>query len=359
MIARLEPGGAQLSLLRLAVELERHGFEHMILAGEANAEGLAMFNEPGFPVEVYGREGLQYGCDPGFAKWLRPRLASAAVVHARMFGAWWAASRAMPEAVPLIASEHNAIRWPREPREEEMRAALARVDRFIAHSPAARDLVLRLGLDPSRLEDGISPISTDAPLALPWLRSPRVVFAGRLHPEKGPDLLLHALARLERPPATYVLGSGPMDAFLRRLRDRLGLSGVVRFCGWRRRPARYVRGASVCVVPSRHEAWSQSAVTAMWHRVPVIGAAVEGLPLTLAEGRGVLVAPEDPDALAAAIQAVLRGERTTELEAARDYSSRFSPAVVAAEYAELYRELIATAPVARRSLDAAAASLAA
>jgi glycosyltransferase involved in cell wall biosynthesis len=354
VIARLEPGGAQLSFLRLALELEHRGFEHVILAGEVNAEGLAMFNEPGFPIEAYGLEGAQYACDEGFASWIRPRLAGAAVVHARMFGAWWAASRAVPDAVPLVASEHNAIRWPGEPREEQMRAALDRVDRFVAHSPAARDHVLRLGFDPSRLIDGLSPISIESPRPLPWLRSPRVVFAGRLHPEKGPDVLIEALSRLEQPPATYLLGCGPMDAFLRRLAAERGLSGVVRFCGWRRRPARWLRGASVCVVPSRHEAWSQTAVTAMWHRVPVIGTSVEGLPQTLSEDRGILVPPEDPEALAAAIEGVMSGQRMPDLDAAHAYSRRFSPALVASQHADLYRELLAQPRIARGSRAMAA-----
>ena len=44
--------------------------------------------------------------------WLTPRLADAPIVHAHMFGAWWAAGRAMPAGVPLVASEHNDLTWP-------------------------------------------------------------------------------------------------------------------------------------------------------------------------------------------------------------------------------------------------------
>jgi hypothetical protein len=65
-------------------------------------------------------------------------------------------------------------------------------------------------------------------------------------------------------------------------------------------PARYVAGASVHVVPSRQEAWSQSAVMALGLGVPVAGTAVDGLAATLGNGRGVLVAPDDPHALACA-----------------------------------------------------------
>jgi glycosyltransferase involved in cell wall biosynthesis len=96
----------------------------------------------------------------------------------------------------------------------------------------------------------------------------------------------------------------------------------------------------VHVVPSREEAWSQSAVVAMGLGVPVVGTAVEGLPLTLADGRGLLVAPEDPRALAAGIAAILRGEQRTDLDGGRAYAARFEAGRVAEQYAAVYRAVI-------------------
>jgi hypothetical protein len=58
-----------------------------------------------------------------------PRLASADLVHAHMFGAWWAAAQVVPSRVPLVAGEHNAYNRPGEPRDHELRGALLRVDR--------------------------------------------------------------------------------------------------------------------------------------------------------------------------------------------------------------------------------------
>jgi len=168
------------------------------------------------------------------------------------------------------------------------------------------------------------------------------VFAGRLHAEKGPDLLLDALTKLVDPPATFLLGAGAMEPELRRQAASLGLDGTVRFEGWRDRPERWLAGASVCVVPSRFDAWSQTAVFAMSLGVPVVGTAVEGLPAVLGDERGVIVAPEDPTALARGIDDVLSGRIRTNLRAARRYARRFSPQAVAARYATAYRELCAT-----------------
>jgi glycosyltransferase involved in cell wall biosynthesis len=73
--------------------------------------------------------------------------------------------------------------------------------------------------------------------------------------------------------------------------------------------------------------------------VPVVGTAVEGLPSVLGSGRGVLVAPDDPYAMADAIEGVLSGRLKTNLRAGRLYARDFSPRAVAARYAAAYRNL--------------------
>jgi glycosyltransferase involved in cell wall biosynthesis len=340
VIARMEPGGAQLGGLRLIRALRDHGITSRLFVGEANQGGQALLSQAEVEFEVWGGgEALQYACNRGFAEWLRPRLASADLVHAQMFGAWWAASEAVAPGVPLVGSEHNAIRWPGRPRWAEMRRALGRLDTCFAHGPAARATFLRLGLSPSRLQPGVSPIEPLSPHAIRRLPRPRLVFAGRLHPEKGPDLLLDALARLRPRVPAFLLGSGPLAPSLRARARTLGLARTVRLVGWQPRIGPWLAGATACVVPSRHESWSQTAVTAMAYRVPAVATAVEGLPLTLAEGRGVLVAPENPDELAGAIRAALAGRSGVDFAGAQRYAARFAPELVAARYANVYRRL--------------------
>jgi glycosyltransferase involved in cell wall biosynthesis len=353
VIGRLEPGGAQLGALRLSLALRAHGFESRVFAGEATLHGARLFRSAGIELEVWGREsGLQYAPSAAFADWLRPRLAGADLVHAHMFGAWWAASEAAPPGMPLAASEHNSIRWPAEARDAEMRRALHRVDAFFAHGPASRAEVLAHGLSPARLVDARSAIEPAARNPVAGLPSPRLVYAGRLHPEKGPDLLLEALALADRRPPTIMLGTGPLNGALRERAGELGLTERIDFAGWQSPVGRWLRGATACVVPSRHEAWSQTAVTAMANGVPVIGTAVEGLPDTLAEGRGALVPPEDPEALAAAIERGLRGELAVDVDAARRYAAEFTAPRVAQAYAKAYRRLLEARQAGARRLAA-------
>ena len=139
------------------------------------------------------------------------------------------------------------------------------------------------------------------------------------------------------PPPTYLVGEGPQHAALAHRISELDLGRTVHLTGWSRQPSRYVAGAAVHVVPSREEAWSQSAVTAMALGTPVVATAVEGLPKTLADGRGLLVPPEDPHGLAAALTAVLTGVVGTDLAGGRRYARRFDAATIAADYFADYR----------------------
>jgi glycosyltransferase involved in cell wall biosynthesis len=200
--------------------------------------------------------------------------------------------------------------------------------------------VLEQGLPAARLRTGVSALDGLDARPRAGLPAGRVVFVGRLHPEKGPDVLVEALALMASPPPAVLVGAGPLERRLRRLVRIRGLEDLVTFTGWQQHPGEWVAGAGALAVPSRHEAWSQAAVTAMGLGVPVVGSRVEGLPVTLGAGRGVLVPADRPAALAQALEAVLSGDHAIDLAHAREYARRFSPEQVAATYASAYRALV-------------------
>lgn len=341
VIGNLEPGGGQLSALRLGLALGRRGWDVRFLAGSATTAGIDLFRSHGVEVEVYGASGsLQYECDEGFAAWLAPRLAGAGLVHAHQFGAWWASARAARPTVTVVGSEHNAYQWPREPPVDELRFALDRLDTLFVHGPGAQQQLLALGADPALLREGRSAIDPTELVQAAAVPARRLVYVGRLHHEKGPDLLLEAHALLGDRPPLYLIGSGALEPELRARARRLGIEGDVVFAGWRRRPAQWIAGASACVVPSRCDAWSQSGVLAMALGVPVVGTAVEGLEHVLGGGRGIAVAAEDPHGLASALSSLLRGEVETDLQAARRYAAKFTAERVAELYEHAYIELL-------------------
>jgi glycosyltransferase involved in cell wall biosynthesis len=81
-------------------------------------------------------------------------------------------------------------------------------------------------------------------------------------------------------------------------------------------------------------------VVALGPGVPVVGTAVDGLARTLGGGRGVLVSPEAPYALAEALSRVLGGERPGP-GPGRANARQFTPVAAAAVYAGAYRQLLA------------------
>lgn len=350
VVAKLEPGGAQLALLRLSRELTtRHRVGTRLLVGDATPAGVELARRHGVEVETFRLAGhlhptrnLQWQRSVPFARWLAPRLAGADVVHAHMVGAWWAAAQVIDGHTPLVATEHNQVNWS-SARVRLLRTAAARVDRFHAMGPAAARFAHEAGVAPGVVRparsavDGLDCVGTD-----PALPTPRVTFTGRFATDKGIDVLVQALTMLPDTvrPAVHLLGDGPLHADV--VRGLARLPGRDRFVvpGWVDRPWTVVAGSSVHVVPSREEAWSQSAVLAMGLGVPVVGTRVDGLTDTLADRRGILVAPDDPRALARAIAGVLSARLGTDLIGARAYALGFTPARVAADHLQEYETLV-------------------
>jgi len=148
----------------------------------------------------------------------------------------------------------------------------------------------------------------------------RLLCVGAVAPHKGQDLLVEALGRLSGVDWQCVI-AGPLDRdprFVERLREgigRLGIGDRLRFTGMLTGGTldRAYTDADVLVVPSRSETYGMVATEALAHGIPVIGAAVGGLPeavgLTPDGVRpGQLVRPGDPVALAAALAEWLRDE---------------------------------------------------
>jgi glycosyltransferase involved in cell wall biosynthesis len=138
----------------------------------------------------------------------------------------------------------------------------------------------------------------------------RLLAVGRLVEKKGFDLLLHALARTRVPWRLDVVGDGPELGRLVALVERLGLGGRVRFRGRLTHsclPAAYAV-ADVVVVPARvdrhgdRDGLPNVVLEAMACARPVVASDVAAIATAVGDNdTGLLVPPEDPDRLAAAL----------------------------------------------------------
>lgn len=178
----------------------------------------------------------------------------------------------------------------------------------------------------------------------------RLLFVGRLNAQKGLEHLIAALARMRIPATLDVVGDGPDRSRLERRTEELGVAGRVRWRGVlpQHELPRFYRRACALVVPSIEEGLGLVAVEAQLCATPVVASASGGLPDVVRDGlTGVLVPPADPDALAAALDALLtEPERARALgEAGRMHAlATFAPESVARRYATLYRAVIAAQP---------------
>lgn len=134
---------------------------------------------------------------------------------------------------------------------------------------------------------------------------PLVLSAGRLHPVKGFDLLLRALAAVPQA-HLWLAGTGPEEAALKRLASALGLDRRVRFLGWRGDMGTLMASADLVVCPSRQEAFGNVVAEAWAAGRPVVASAAPGPAALIRDGaNGLLVPVADVAALAAAMTRVL------------------------------------------------------
>jgi glycosyltransferase involved in cell wall biosynthesis len=129
--------------------------------------------------------------------------------------------------------------------------------------------------------------------------------AGRLEWVKGHDVLIDALALCVTRPVLVIAGDGTRRADLEAQAERLGLADRVRFLGHCDSIEHVLPTLDLFIQPSRNEGLPLAVLEAQAAGVPVIASEVGDLSGGVCPESGFLVPPEDPVALAAAIDAAL------------------------------------------------------
>ena len=360
VITRLTLGGSAENTVASALGLMQAGYECTLATGlagsdddvvaDARRRGCAVVDVASLHREVGARDLVALGelvrlmrrqrpaivhthtSKAGFTGRLAARIARVPVVihqpHGHIFYGYYG-----PRTTAFyVALERLAARWTdviitltARGTEEHLARGIGRPEHYVSVPSGVPTAALR----------GRAPARAGARARLGLAPDDFAVAAlGRFVPVKGFDLLVAALPRLAQavPGARLLLiGDGPERERLAALATRLGVSARITVTGATSDVGAYLAAADVFAAPSRNEGMGRALVEAMALGLPVVGAAVGGIPAVVTDGVcGRLVPADDVEALAQAL---------TDL--ARDAALRDKLGAGAVERAEAFSTIVA------------------
>ena len=355
------PGGAETVFVELADRLRGDGFQSIVL-----------LRGPGWVRDALQRRGL----DPilldakGSFNWryllalqTLIRRQQIDIIQSHLLGsnvycalAGWLTRR------PVVATFHGPVDIGPNERWRELKFWLMRrgVSQYVTVSRSLKATLQKAGLlDLGRsriIYNGVDPRPFNRPrhrrliqeLNLPG-DAILIGSLGNVRPAKAYDVLIRAAVELcRRDPRLYFLVAGDiMQSVMQPLEVMLGelnLHQRVRFLGFRHDTADYLRGLDVFVLSSSSEGFSIATIEAQAAGLPVIATRSGGPEEIVENGKtGLLVAINDPSALADAVWRVISDQRLAEhLGQAGQIAvtQRFAMEGMIEQYADLYRQLM-------------------
>uniref|UniRef100_B0SVS6 Glycosyl transferase group 1 n=1 Tax=Caulobacter sp. (strain K31) TaxID=366602 RepID=B0SVS6_CAUSK len=365
VINSLEGGGAALPVPAVAKVLAVQGAEVKVLA---------LTRRDGRALPPMIRAGLDVQVRPGGEKdhanalaWLdrivaeeQPDLLWTSLTRATLLGQ----IVGLRHGVPVVSWQHNAFLKPAN--RLLLRATRRLSSLWIGDSHSVTALTAsRLKVKADRLATWpLFAADAAAPLARPWRpgETLRLGALGRLHPAKGYDVLIKALAHLRatgfKPPTPFevrIAGEGAQRERLQAMIDRAGLDNVF-LSGFCDTPREFLAGLHLYLQPSRREGLCIAVHEAMQAGLPTLVTAVGEMPYSVVDGlTGRVVPPCDSEELAKALKRLLRAPDKLsgmgELARSR-VLERFGQARFAATGAEIFAQL----PIRKDALLPAVAS---
>lgn len=380
-----DAGGMNVVILEQARALARRGHRVDLLTRRTDpsapavveiAEGLRLIHLDAGPAAPLAKSDMEQAIAP-FARALAARLDGADgdydVLHAHHWFSGVATLDATPvRRIPLLQSFHS-VAAPAESTDLGAGEPAESAGRIAGERRAAReaDLVVavsdgeaatvreRYGVDPRRIvviRPGVDIDAFHPPHADPADPAepgpPRLLFAARLQPLKGPDLAIEVLAALEpsRGARLILAGGASQDdadepARLRDLADRLGVADRVELRGAvdRTELAALLRGADVLLLTSWSETFGLVALEAQASATPVIAwRGARGVTEAVGPG-GIVLEDRDPAAWARAVERILADAdgRAHRARDARAFAEHRTWDASAAGLESAYRDLLA------------------
>jgi len=237
------------------------------------------------------RDPFTIGAARALVRKIKPRLIICHGLKAhRIF------ARAVGNTVPIIAQVHKARFDHKLPHAGIIVVAEHRKRKMVASGiPAEAILVVPNAVTLPSL------YKTDYTIS----GMPRIVGVGRLHSKKGFNVLISALAILQRRGIDFrcaIAGDGHLRQELSQQINAAGLADKVELVGWVNDTAAFLRSADIFAFPSFQEDFPLAVLDAMASGLPIISSAIDGPLECMKEGETTLfVPPHDAEKLAEAI----------------------------------------------------------
>ena len=352
--------GAEAVILNLVHAMREAGHESVLGIFSNSAQPNLQFYEravsEGLEAHLIACEGQADRTVPQAIRALAKKT-GADVVHAHGYKAdiyVYLAMCALP--TPIVSTCHNWIDSDLRVRVYGVldRWVLRRYAAVVTVSEPVGERLLRAGVRPERicfLRNGIdlrpfeaaharaSESSTNGPLA--------VGFVGRLSHEKGADLFVRAAGRILKhlPQTRFLLvGDGPEQEAIKSLVRELHLGDRVALLGRCDDMPAFYASLDLLVLSSRTEGLPMTLLEGMASSLAIVATAVGAVPSVVeSERTGLLIAPEDEDALAAAMSSLLADRPRRVAFGAAGHAvvaERYSAARMADEYLRVYKQVL-------------------
>ena len=314
--------GAERSLTSLCVALRDAG-HHVLIATKPYQEFVDFVQERGLQARTLGISGKVNVVAP-FRLAALAREFQAEVIHTHLSTAAWHGSFAGRVAGLPVVAHVRALNTA---------TTFRLADRVIAISQAVKAHLVRQGLDADRIDvvyTGIDPKGYRLPCGREEARErlglprdgPIVGIVAHLTRKKGHHVFLEAFARAveRRPDALAVfVGEGGQQPALEAQAEALGITERLRFAGYQEDVLPWYAAMDIVALPSiAREGLPRTLLEAGLMERATVSSDISGAAEIVREGKtGYLVTPDDPEALAERLVALLGSEATRDRFGAR------------------------------------------
>jgi glycosyltransferase involved in cell wall biosynthesis len=325
VITRLPIGGAERLLIGILQNLDKSIFKSTVCCIQDRGELADEVESLGHPVislNMMRKGGYDFRVVSALRRIIienRIDIIHTHLYHANLYGRL----AARKEKITTISSVHNTYKkgkWHRHlinrwlakktfavtAGSEDVKKDLIELDRI----PEKKVILLPNGIDLSRVETQLN--HCQAKRLLGFTEDDIVIgTVGRAEKQKGHFILLEAFSKLLKRPdgkqlKLLLVGDGRLLSQLKETAKSLGISEKVNFAGNVTKLADIYRAVDIFTMPSLWEGLSLAMLEAMAAELPVVATDVGGARDVLGNDQwGLLVPPNEPDALASAIAKLL------------------------------------------------------